>query len=133
MCPDRNMFTNFDGNESGVVYMGNQNACKIQGIGDITLKMHDGKIRLLIDVRFVPELKRNLISLGTLDEIGFSYNAKNGCLHVSKNGNIVLTGTKRNGLYILDATFHVVTKFDSALVSSHNITELWHLRLGHIS
>ena len=86
--------------------------------------MHDGKIRLLIDVRFVPELKCNLISLGTLDEIGFSYNAKNGCLHVSKNGNIILTGTKRNGLYILDGTFHAATKYDSALISSHNVTEL---------
>ena len=133
MCLNKNMFTNFDEKESDVVYMGNQNACKIQGIGNITLKMHDGKIRLLTDVRFMSDLKRNLISLGTLDKIGFSYNAKNGCLHVSKNGNIVLTSTKRNGLYILDSTFHAATKFDSALVSSYNITELWHLRLSHMS
>ena len=58
MCPNRNWFKIFNANEYDIVYMGNHNACKVQGIGDITLKLYDGKIRLLTNVRFVPDLKR---------------------------------------------------------------------------
>ena len=57
-------------------------------------------MRLLTNVRYVLGLKRNLISLGTLDEIGFCYRAQNGCMHIHKDDCVVLTGTKRNGLYV---------------------------------
>ena len=35
--------------------------------------MFDGVIRTLCDVRHVPDLRKNLISLGTLYSNGFSY------------------------------------------------------------
>ncbi|KAG8498690.1 hypothetical protein CXB51_005073 [Gossypium anomalum] len=38
--------------------------------GTIKVKMFDGVVRTLSDVRYVPELKRNLISLSTLDSKG---------------------------------------------------------------
>ena len=88
---------------------------------------------MLIDVRFVPGLKRNLISLGTLDELGFCYKAQKGKLYVYKDDNLILSGTKRNSLYVLDGCYHTTARMDSALVSKFDITELWHLRLGHIS
>ena len=40
--------------------------------GNITFKMFDGVIRTLCDVRHVPNLRKNLISLGTLDGNGFN-------------------------------------------------------------
>ena len=133
MSPNRSWFINFDEHESDTVYMGNNNTCTVQGIGDIKLKLHDGKIRLLTNVRYVPGLKRNLISLGTLDEIGFLYLAKNGCLHVTKNDCIVLSGIKKNGLYVLEGVYYAADdRTDSALVSDFNMTELWHLRLGRM-
>ena len=67
ICPNKNWFKDFNANESSIVYMGNHNTCKVQGIGNITLKLHNGKIRLLTNVRFVLDLKRNLISLSTLE------------------------------------------------------------------
>ena len=85
MSPNKTWFKNFSAKESGTVYMGNNHTCKVLGIGDIALKLHDGKVRLLTNVRYVPGLKRNLISLGTLDELGFCYKAQHGCLHVYKN------------------------------------------------
>ena len=42
-------------------------SCKVIGIGTVRIKMHDGIVRNLKDVRHVPHLKKNLISLGTLD------------------------------------------------------------------
>jgi hypothetical protein len=35
--------------------------------------MFDGVVRTLCDVRHVPDVEKNLISLGTLNSNGFSY------------------------------------------------------------
>ena len=101
MCPNINWFQNFNNKESGTVFMGNNQSCSVKGIGNISLKLHDNKIRILTDVRYVPGLKQNLISLCTLDELGFSYKAKNGSMHVFKGDEVILTSTKKNGLYVL--------------------------------
>ena len=108
------------------------NSFKIQGTGNITLKLHDGNKMLLINVRYVPGLKKNLISLGTLDELGFWYKAEKGSLHVYNNRNLILCGTKRNGLYVLDGCFHASAKTDTALMINSGNIVLWHLHLSHI-
>ena len=104
--PNKNQFENFSDNITGTVFMGNNNTCQVKGIGNINLKLHDGKIRCLSDVRYVPGLKSNLISLGTLDELGYCYKAEKGCMHVYKDKNLVLSGRKRNGLYVLDGFYY---------------------------
>jgi len=38
--------------------------------------MHDGMIRTLTNVRHVPDLKRNFISLGTLESLGANIQLK---------------------------------------------------------
>ncbi|CAA0830951.1 Uncharacterized mitochondrial protein AtMg00810 [Striga hermonthica] len=45
--------------------------CGIVGIGDVKIRMYDGTVRTLCDVRQILELKKNLISLGTLHRNGF--------------------------------------------------------------
>ena len=64
MCPIWEWFFEFQELDGGVVYMGNDNPCKTAGIGSIKLRNHDGSTRILRDVRYVPKLKKNLISLG---------------------------------------------------------------------
>ena len=51
----------------GVVLMGKNASCKVAGIGIVRIKMFDGVVRTLGDVKHVPYLKRNLISLSNLD------------------------------------------------------------------
>ena len=63
--------------------------------------MHDGVARDLRNVRYVPNLKRNLISLGEVDQSGCSIKAENGELEVIKNGIVTMKGVRRNGLYVL--------------------------------
>jgi hypothetical protein len=53
--------------------MGNDVAWKIVGIGTIKIRMHDGIVRTLTNVRHMLDLKKNLISLGTLDSLGYKY------------------------------------------------------------
>ena len=56
----------------GQVLLGNDNPCKVIGMGSVRIKTHDGFKVILPNVRHVPELKRNLISFRMLDDYGFS-------------------------------------------------------------
>ena len=73
MTPLKGWFTTYKVWNESLVYMGNDNACKIIGIGFVTLKFKNGTTTLLRNVRHVPSLKRNLISFGMLDSIGCQY------------------------------------------------------------
>jgi hypothetical protein len=46
--------------------VGNDHPCKVFDIGTIKIRTHDGVIRTLTDVRYVPDIRKNLISLSTL-------------------------------------------------------------------
>ena len=81
--------------------MGNNSICKVVGIGTVSLKMYDGMVRELTQVRHVPELKRNLISIGILDQIGCVIKAEKEILKVVKGSIVIMKGTKLNGLYVL--------------------------------
>ncbi|GJZ35217.1 gag-pol polyprotein [Tanacetum coccineum] len=54
----------------GSVYSCNDHELKIIGIGSIMVKMHDGTVHTIQDVRHVEGLKKNLLSLGQLDDLG---------------------------------------------------------------
>ena len=96
------------------------------------LKLHDGMLKTLNDVRYIPDLKRNLISLGVLDSNGYCYKAQNGVLKVMKGSMVVLKAEKRNGLYLLDGVAIIGT---AAVVAPKILdkTTLWHMRLAHVS
>ena len=52
--------------------MGNIASCQVACIGTIHIKMYDGVVHTLGDVKYVPDLKRNLISLVLLTQKGTS-------------------------------------------------------------
>ncbi|KAL0363821.1 UNVERIFIED_CONTAM: Retrovirus-related Pol polyprotein from transposon TNT 1-94 [Sesamum angustifolium] len=64
--PKREWFSSYMPGNSGSVYLGDDRCCNIVGVGDVRTKMYDGTIRTLSDVRHIQDLKKNLISLGTL-------------------------------------------------------------------
>ena len=68
MTPYKYLFEKLYDQDGGSVLLGNNKACKIAGVGSVRFKLHDESIRLLTEVRYVPDLKRNLISLGELDK-----------------------------------------------------------------
>lgn len=53
----------------GSVLLGNNKSCK--GIGTVRLKLHDGLEKVMQQVRYILELKWNLISLGMLETHGY--------------------------------------------------------------
>ncbi|KAI9194535.1 hypothetical protein LWI28_006901 [Acer negundo] len=67
ICANRNWFDMYESHSGGEVLMGNNATCKFIRISTIKIKMFDGIVKTLSSVRHVPALKKNLISLGTLD------------------------------------------------------------------
>ncbi|KAH9804147.1 hypothetical protein KPL71_002018 [Citrus sinensis] len=130
MSPNKQLFKTFEKVDTGKVLLGNNLACKVAGIGTVTITMHDGVDRELKNVRYVPELRRNLISLGTVDQLGCSIKAENGELQVTKNGMVIMKGIRRNGLYVL-----ISSPSSPGVIASvsGDKTKLWHMRLAHMS
>ncbi|KAG8482827.1 hypothetical protein CXB51_024187 [Gossypium anomalum] len=104
-------------------------------VGTIKVKMFDGVVRTLSDVRHVPELKRNLISLSTPDSKRYKYTAESGVLNISKGSLVVMKGQRKIAkLYILQgSTVTGDAVVASSSLSDDDITKLWHMRLGHMS
>lgn len=67
MNPNKDVFEELCDQNGGSVLLGDNKVCKIVGIGSVRLKLHDESIRLLTDVRYVLDLKRNQ-SLGEFDK-----------------------------------------------------------------
>lgn len=87
---------------------------------------------MLNNVRYVPNLRRNLISTRTLDRLGYKREGGDGKVKYFKKNKTALRGNLTNGLYILDG--------ETVLPKSCNIerkrvdkTAMWHNRLGHMS
>jgi hypothetical protein len=74
--PKKDWFTTYESVNGDTVLMENDVACKIVSIGTIKIRMHDGIVRTLTNVRHIPDLKKNLISLGTLDSLGYKYSGE---------------------------------------------------------
>jgi hypothetical protein len=67
ICSHKDWFSYYVQSHAGEVVIGDGSTCEIIGIDSIYIQVHDGSIKKLIDVRFVPKLKRNLISFSTLE------------------------------------------------------------------
>jgi hypothetical protein len=134
MTPNREWFTTFRSGSFRFVYLGDDKACVITGIGHVKIAMDDSGVQTLNDVRYIPELRKNLISLVTLQANGYSY---------SSDGDMDILKVSKGALTVMKAksTAGNIYKFlgntvvcDVALVEPDNdATKLWRLRLSHLS
>ncbi|GJR40729.1 retrovirus-related pol polyprotein from transposon TNT 1-94 [Tanacetum coccineum] len=95
--------------------------------------MHDGIVRKF-DCWFVPGLKKNLISLGTLANNGLKYHGEGEWVKVSKGALVLMKGKLQHGIYFLQGSSVIGTAAVSQSSDKRDDrTNLWHRRLGHMS
>lgn len=80
------------------------------------------------DVRYIPGLRKNLISVGQLDSTGYEVYLGKGSWKIIKGAMVVARGTKAGTLYTTTGCINAVVDAESTSASS-----LWHNRLGHMS
>ncbi|CAA0834067.1 Probable prolyl 4-hydroxylase 11 [Striga hermonthica] len=107
ITPNREGFATYEPGNSGSVFLDDDRCCGIVGIGDVKIKMYDGTVRTLCDVRH--KLKKNLISLGTLH----------------KNGFIPKADEDRETIKIVKGALTVIKE----RITAGNIYKLWEVQL----
>ena len=66
----KDKFLNFKSGEFGKVYLADGKPLCISGMGDVQIKSSNGFRWTLRGVRYIPGLKKNLISIGQIDSEG---------------------------------------------------------------
>ncbi|CAL1360545.1 unnamed protein product [Linum trigynum] len=126
----REFFSSYTPGDFGVVRMGNGNLSKVIGKGEVCLETMNGTKLLLKDVRHVPEMRLNLISVDKLDGEGYCNTFHNGQWKLTRGSLVLAKGKKLSKLYVMEA------KISPEIVNSAengDTIELWHKRLGHMS
>ncbi|KAG8490008.1 hypothetical protein CXB51_015369 [Gossypium anomalum] len=118
--------------EGGVVRMGNNSSSKVIGIGTVKIKMHDKTIKTLSDVRYVPDLRKNLISLSILDLKGCKINIESSGIKVSRGALVLLKGKRIGSLYILEGSIVTDEIGRPSSVTELKSTCLERRQLGHM-
>ena len=92
--------------------------------------MKDGQDILLKQVRHVLEMHMRLISMGRLDDEGYSTSFVKGGWKISEGALVMAKGPKIGTLYTLKTLIGIS---DLAVITKEgNSADLWHNRLGHM-
>ena len=84
--------------------LGNNVVCHVEGIGSIRLRMQDGSVKVLREVRYIPEVKRNLVSLGLLDKGLLTFSSADGKMTIKSGNKVMMVVERRGSLYHLTAS-----------------------------
>ena len=122
VCANKLMFDTYEDKDACKIMLGDKTTCEVLGIGTVKIKLQGGEVWTLSEVRFVPALRTNLVSLGSLDREGCSYKAKGGKLMVTQGSVVVMRGEiQPNNTYKLLGGAEICTKEEQA--TSHNVKE----------
>ncbi|KAK4423648.1 Retrovirus-related Pol polyprotein from transposon TNT 1-94 [Sesamum alatum] len=99
VTPNKSFFPSYEAESFGTVKMGNEDMCQIVGRGDIILSSNVGCQLILKDVKHVPDIRLNLISVGKLDDDGFESHYGNGNWKLTKGNLALARGVKEGSLY----------------------------------
>ncbi|GKC51365.1 zinc finger, CCHC-type containing protein, partial [Tanacetum coccineum] len=87
-----------------VMDSGDNRTCTIKGTGKLKIQLHNGSSFILEDVRYVPRLRRNLITLGTLEKEGYTVKMQMSRIKVIKGCRVMMTRIRKNNcVYTLEA------------------------------
>ncbi|KAF3634927.1 putative disease resistance RPP13-like protein 3-like isoform X1 [Capsicum annuum] len=86
------------------------------------------RLRKVLLARYVPDLKKNLISVSQLDNTVYTAEFGKGAWKVVRGAMVVARGTRIGTLYTTVGCINMVVVAEGAFDSC-----LWHNRLGHIS
>ncbi|KAL6350136.1 hypothetical protein AAG906_004074 [Vitis piasezkii] len=95
----RDFFSSYTSGSFGWVRMVNEAKCEIVGMGDVELETSIGCKLVIKDVRYVPKMRFNLISVGKLDDEGYHSHLGEGKWKLTKGSLVLARGKTNNTLY----------------------------------
>jgi hypothetical protein len=110
------------------VQMGNNDTTKVEGKWTVELQFTFGKKLILINVLYVPEIRKNLVSVNLLCKKGVKAVIESDNQILSKGGVFIGKGYSCDSMYKLS--------INKTITNSAYIVEsssLWHYRLAHLN
>ncbi|UYV79912.1 hypothetical protein LAZ67_18001028, partial [Cordylochernes scorpioides] len=138
VCNKREWFTNFQGITSDPILRAS-GTTRAEGCGDIKFKAYVGKHHVdlkLCNVLYVPNVRRNLLSVSRIENKGKIVNFANRSAQVFDSENqIVVIAHDENGLYVMKGRVILPNSelFNSQKSSQKQTLELWHQRFCHVN
>ncbi|GJW15070.1 hypothetical protein Tco_0019203 [Tanacetum coccineum] len=96
MTYKRDYLFDFEEYDGGNILFGDGRECRVRGTSRVQVQMRDGSSFVLDNVKYISELRRNLISMGTLEKEGFTVKMQLGKMKAIKGS---LVGRKQLGEY----------------------------------
>jgi hypothetical protein len=106
MTGTHELFTSWSEIDSGLhVELGTHAKCGVEGVGTVRFHLESGGFLEVEDVLYVPELKKNLLSVSVLEDMGFAVTFQRGKVLICSEGAIPDTtmsiGVREGRLYRL--------------------------------
>ena len=134
MTYDRNSLSDFIADKSNV-YLGDDMNLAAIGRGSVTIPIYEQNRMInlkLQNVLYVPELKKNLVSVGSMV---LNSNEDKAVVHFDDEKCVVSKGGKDYtiGHFIGNKLYQLNNRREYASVARTPSAELWHQRLGHLN
>ena len=116
--------------------MASSSSISVIAVGDLSLSFSNNSVLVLHDCLFVPDSRKNLISVSKLCNDSYLVYFNNTYVSIMKENKVVTCDTLVNNLYHIDCVVIQVDNVEKSLKRkepSINQTQLWHLRFGHIN
>ncbi|KAL1299925.1 hypothetical protein AAHE18_18G143200 [Arachis hypogaea] len=92
VCKNRDSFKTFKEENETILYMRNASTVQVMGKGTVELEFTSGRVLTLTDVYYVPEVRKNLVSVPLLNKYGFKSVFEGDKFILSKGGVFVGKG-----------------------------------------
>ena len=135
MLGDNNFFSTLEEKDlQMLIEMDDDGKYSVSGEGMVVFQREHGDPLTLTDVKYVPGLKKNLMSIAMLEDKGYDVVFSKGKVFLRHIGT---RQTKRiairvKNLYKLEVDDCVALSSKAEMVQSQDVGELWHRRLGHL-
>ena len=119
----KELFGNFKSEILGKVYLADNKFLEIEVKENVCIKTSARNQWTLKNVRYIPSLKKNLISIGQLNSTGYTTELRKNFWKIVNGALVVARGTKSGTLYTTAGCINIVVVIESASNSS-----LWNNR-----
>ena len=116
--PSKKLFQNFKSENFGEVYLADNKTLEIKRKGDVCIQTPAENQWTSNDVRYIPGLKKKLISIDQLDSTGYASQFGKSSWKTVKGAMVVACGTKFGTLYTTTGCKNMTVIAESASNSS---------------
>ena len=116
------------------IFVGNNSKVEVKGIGTCKIDLHDGRTLILQDVLYAPDIRKNIVSVVKLLNLGYKWIFHDNCVDMYFEFFLFWVGYIFEGFFVLSAIYDCL-KHSVSLAATHqkgDNVEIWHSRLGHI-